>query len=54
MGGGKGSDRWVMPLCHAHHMESHQRPALWYSARKQIAEWWYGLYALHQRYEEER
>lgn len=52
MGGGQGSDYWVLPLCHQHHMESHQRPALWYTHRRQFAEWWYRLHALRARYVE--
>ena len=50
MGGGQGSDQWVMPLCHEHHMESHQRPEWWYRHRKVLARWWAELPFLRERY----
>lgn len=48
--GAGGSDYWVFPLIQELHDESHRRPAFFCRHRKALAQWYYHLPRLHERY----
>ena len=37
--GAGGSDHFLLPLCHEHHMESHERPEFWFKWKECICRW---------------
>ena len=48
--GARGSDYWVFPLIQELHDESHRKPEFFYRYRKALAQWYYTLPILHERY----